>query len=430
MNPTPEAARQAVANAPWEELAAILGGEHLRAATAADAVDGVSPQKVAEPGNAEELAKVLRVADGAGLSVIPRGNGSKIDWGCPPRRADLVLSTARINRLREHAWSDMTATVESGCTVAILQKNLAEHGQWLAIDPLWPGRATIGGILSTNESGSLRVRYGALRDLIIGITLALADGTLARSGGKVVKNVAGYDLPKLATGAFGTLGIITEATFRLYPLPREARSFRFSSDSTGPLCKVALSILASQLVHTGVQLRAGRGAAPLLDVRLEGTPAGLDAQERQLLSLAKATTNAGIPADAWAARDELWRGTENAIIAKCSVLPTDLQTYFDLLRDTCGPLDVAWRTVAQANGLSLVRLEAGAEGSLLSATASLRNKLEQLGGSLVVLSCAVGMKSKLDVWGAAGDALPLMKRIKEQLDPNGTLNPGRFVGGI
>ncbi len=196
MNPTPGAASQAPAKAPWEELAAVVGPEHFRSASAADAVDGVVPQKVAEPANAEELAKVLRIADGAGLSVFPQGNGSKLDWGYPPRRADLVLSTARLNRLLEHAWGDMTATVEAGCTVATLQKSLAEHGQWLAIDPLWPERATIGGILSTNESGSLRVRYGALRDLIIGVTIALPDGTLARTGGKVVKNVAGDGLPK------------------------------------------------------------------------------------------------------------------------------------------------------------------------------------------------------------------------------------------
>ena len=152
------------------------------------------------------------------VAVAPRGNGTKIGWGAPPSSLDLVVSFRRMNRVLEHASGDMTATVEPGCTVADFQRRLAEHGQRLAVDPLFPEQATIGGILASNDSGSLRVRFGSLRDLLIGVTLALPDGTLARSGGKVVKNVAGYDLPKLAIGSLGTLGIITQAIFRLHPL--------------------------------------------------------------------------------------------------------------------------------------------------------------------------------------------------------------------
>src|SRR5437763_1191827 len=172
---------------------------------------------VVEPGSVDEVATLLRDASRDGLAVIPRGGGTKLDWGRPPRRADLVLSTVRLDRVLEHAWGDMTATVEAGCTVARLQHALAEHGQRLACDPLWPERATIGGILAASDNGPLRARFGALRDLIIGVTLVLADGTVAKSGGKVVKNVAGYDLPKLATGSFGTLAVITQAVFRLHP---------------------------------------------------------------------------------------------------------------------------------------------------------------------------------------------------------------------
>src|ERR1019366_4286120 len=184
--------------AAWSDLRAIGGAEHMRA------------------GSPDEIARVLKTASGAGLQVIPRGGATKMAWGNPPRGGDLIISTRRLSRIVEHAWGDMTATVEAGCTLQQLQQTLAEHGQRLALDPLWPGKATIGGILATNDSGALRIRFGSLRDLIIGITLVLADGTLAKSGGKVVKNVAGYDLPKLATGSLGTLGIITQAIFRLH----------------------------------------------------------------------------------------------------------------------------------------------------------------------------------------------------------------------
>src|SRR6185369_5523401 len=177
-----------------------------------------------EPQSGEEAAEILRCANEDGASVIPRGGGTKSDWGNPPRRTDVMLSTANLNRVIEHAWADLTVTVEAGCTIAELQRTLAQHGQRLAVDPLWPERATIGGILSTNDSGALRLAFGALRDLIIGVTLALADGTIASSGGRVVKNVAGYDLPKLATGSLGTLGVITRAVFRLHPLPRNTRT--------------------------------------------------------------------------------------------------------------------------------------------------------------------------------------------------------------
>src|SRR5713226_5342434 len=170
MSPSPEAAMKTPTSAVWQELAGIVGAEHLRPAAPADAVDGVAAAKVIEPGTAEELAQVLRCADAAGIAVIPRGSATKLGWGNPPRRADLVLSTARLNRVLEHAWGDMTATVEAGCTVERLQATLAEHGQRLALDALWPARATLGGILATSDSGTLRIRYGALRDLIIGIT--------------------------------------------------------------------------------------------------------------------------------------------------------------------------------------------------------------------------------------------------------------------
>src|SRR5262249_40790378 len=194
-----------------EELVTIAGADNVRPATPEDAICGVLPKNVVTPGSEKEVAEILAFADTTGLSVAPRGGGTKMDWGNAPQRVAMVLSTARLNRIIEHAWADLTVTVEAGCTLQALQTSLAKHGQRLAFDGLWRDRATVGGALATNDSGALRLRFGSLRDLIIGVTLALPSGTLASSGGKVVKNVAGYDLPKLATGALGTLGVITRA---------------------------------------------------------------------------------------------------------------------------------------------------------------------------------------------------------------------------
>src|SRR6266576_1215105 len=261
---------------------AIVGNENVRAATAADAVARVQPKLVIEAGTESEIAEILRLSNAAGLAVIPRGGRTKLGWGNPPARADLVLSTARLNEIIEHAWADLTVTVEAGCTIQRLQETLAQHGQRLALDPLWPEKATIGGVLAANDSGALRLRFGALRDLIIGATIALPDGTLASSGGKVVKNVAGYDLPKLVTGALGTLGVITRAVFRLHPLPRHSRSFTISVSKTREAQQIILAIQDSKLAHVALQSKFSTEAMPVVDILFEGTEAGLDAQARQL----------------------------------------------------------------------------------------------------------------------------------------------------
>src|ERR1700751_1840354 len=268
-----------------EKLRSIVGTEYFRAASVRDAVMGVQPQFVVEPASEQELAAVLSCANDAEIAVIPRGGATKRTWGNPPKRAGLILSTARLNRILEHAWADLTVTVEAGCTLQALQEKLAQHGQRLALDGLWPDRATIGGALSTNDSGALRLRFGPLRDLIIGVTIALPDGTLASSGGKVVKNVAGYDLPKLVTGAFGTLGVITRAIFRLHPLPRETRTISCTTANAVEAQKLVLAIQNSKLAHSALQICWGAGMQPRVDVLFEGTEAGLDAQAAQVLKV-------------------------------------------------------------------------------------------------------------------------------------------------
>lgn len=412
----------------WAELAAIVGKENLRAAGPADAIDGVVPQMVCEPETSEALAKALRWANDAGVKVAPRGGGTKMGWGNPPAACDLVLSTARLNSVLEHAWADMTVIVEAGCRVADLQKKLAEHGQHLALDPLWAEQATIGGILSTNDSGPLRARYGSLRDLIIGITVALPDGTLAKSGGKVVKNVAGYDLAKLYTGALGTLGVIVQAIFRLHPLPRESRSLCFNGTPQA-LNQLLLAVLDSKLTFTGLQLRTAPDESHL-DIRFDGTAAGIEAQVKQVQQIAGASL---VPSDApqnvWISHQSIWEGVAPAVVAKFSVLPSQFADVCAMVERVSAADSLAWKVVAQSVGTGYVRME-GNEQALRTALLTVREGLAKMGGAMVVLGCPLAIKRGLDVWGLPSDAQPLMVRIKQRFDPVGTLNPGRFVGGI
>lgn len=367
------------------------------------------------PANPQEIAAALKDASGAGLTVIPRGGGTKSAWGNPPTRTDAILSTECLNRVVEHAWSDLTVTVEAGCTVAVLQQTLAIHGQRLAIDVLWPERATIGGILSTNDSGALRLRYGGLRDLIIGVTLALPDGTLARSGGKVVKNVAGYDLPKLVTGAMGTLGVITQAIFRLHPLPQNALTLTMRSPDLATLQWLILAIQDSKLAHSALQLRSEPDAEPECNLLLEGTSGGIDAQRATLLKLAQNVALEESSNAVWGARQQLWN--RSGAVAKFSVLPGAIATTVAAIQRTSPDSAV----VAQATGLGFVRTDASLN--------NLRTEVERGGGSLVILRQPHDAEP-LEAWGNPGDSLPLMRAVKRQFDPQGTLNPGVFVGGI
>jgi glycolate oxidase FAD binding subunit len=411
-------------------LISFMGPDHVHAASAADVVASVQPKLVIVPGSESELAEALRLVSEAGLAVIPRGGGTKLGWGNPPSRADIILSMARRNEITEHAWADLTVSVGAGCTIQKLQETLAEHGQRLALDPLWPEKATVGGVLSTNDSGALRLRFGALRDLIIGVTIALPDGTLASSGGKVVKNVAGYDLPKLTTGAFGTLGIITRAVFRLHPLPRHTRSFSVSTATTEESRRFIHAIQNSKLAHTALQARFENDAAPLVDILFEGTEAGLSAQEAHLKKLDETATLIEASPEIWRARQELWSFSkpESSAVAKISVLPAEIDKSATTIAKSAKVRQLQWKAVMQATGIGFLKLE-GDPKDLRVSLQELREQFERNSGSLVVLHRPTGMAA-IDAWGSAGDALPLMKAVKQQLDPKSTLNPGRFVGGI
>src|SRR6185437_88204 len=235
------------------KLDALALGQ-TRPAEAGDAVLGVRPLVVAGPTSAEALAALLAFADGEGLAVLPRGGGTQMSVGFPPNRSDILLSLAALNHIIEHAPHDQTVTVEAGLPLAALQEHLAQTGQWLALDPpLRPG-ATVGGLIATAVAGPRRLRYGGVRDQILGVQVALADGTIARGGGKVVKNVAGYDLPKLFTGSLGTLGVVLSASFRLYPLPAASRTLLCVAPEPAPLFDAVHIITASTLTPTAIDV--------------------------------------------------------------------------------------------------------------------------------------------------------------------------------
>ncbi len=413
----------------WTDLEAIVGPENIRPASSSDMIDGLAPSKVVSPGTAAELAKALQYCSSAGLAVVPRGGGSKLGLGNRPEKADVILSTERLNRVVEHVWGDMTAIVEAGCTIDSLQRAIQPHRQRLAIDPLWPEKTTVGGLLATAESGTLRIRYGAVRDLVLGVEVALPDGSLIKAGGKVVKNVAGYDLTKLMIGSLGTLGVITRAAFRLHPIPAGTASYSITVAGAVEASKIVLAILGSYAIYTGLQVRTDRADRVTLDVRFEGIPESLQDQHEKLAQLAAGHEIVASSDDVWNARRQLYSGAGSSVVCKCSVLPAQIGSLCDSIFRQVNATETKATIVAQGTGLAEVRLDA-ALPSRRKAVDGLRSEVDRLEGTLVVEQCPVPMKESLDVWGTLQDAVPLMQQIKAKFDPARTLNPGRFVGAI
>jgi glycolate oxidase FAD binding subunit len=301
---------------------------------------------------------------------------------------------------------------------------------------LWPSRATVGGILSTNDSGALRLRFGSLRDLVIGVTLALPDGTLAKSGGKVVKNVAGYDLPKLVTGALGTLGVITQATFRLHPMSKASRTISCVARDSKDAERMVLAIQDSKLAHSALQIRFVESMQPQIDVLFEATDAGCAAQVAQLKALLAPAEFTEPGSAVWNARQELYSeaiaNPASCALAKMSSLPANLSNMYENL---AAVVDQALRehrarfgAVFYATGVGTICLM-GNPG-ILAHTLNLVRKVVEHSGSLMIAHRPPHERWKLDAWGNAGDAIDLMRAVKNQFDPKSTLNPGRFVGGI
>jgi glycolate oxidase FAD binding subunit len=452
-----------------------------------DAVAGVMPSYVAYPASVDEAAAVMRAAAAHNLAVVPRGTGTKLAWGVPPDRCDLVVDTTRLDRIIEHAAGDMMVRVQAGVPMERLAGVLREAWQQLALDPPsgldrygpdgsdLPGQAgpgprgagTIGGVLATGVAGPRRLRYGTPRDLVIGITVIRADGTVARSGGKVAKNVAGYDLGKLFAGSYGTLGLIAEATFRLHPQPVASAHVTMETDDAGAVAAVAAA-LESPLLPSAVEIDRPRPGGPVqVSVLLEGgDPPSAVAERASRLrdTLGQDAWSDGFapqwwyrsgvaPADGTLIRIAFWAGTLPAVL-----------NAIDAAASSAG-LDPAVGGSAGA-GVLYVTVDGGAEPDAIAAfAAALRPRPpavpawggtvpsgESPGphgprppaalawgddpprppasrGSVVVVSAPPRIRSAVDLWGPV-PGIALMRAVKDQFDPEHRMAPGRFAGGI
>lgn len=425
--PSPQVSPQALA----DEAAARFGADRARLATVDDGIESAQPRLVIEPDTEEGLAAVLAWASSQGLAVIVRGGGTKLGWGPPPTRCDLILSTVQLNRVIAHRYGDLTATVEAGARLAEVNRELGAHGQWLALDPPWAARATIGGIVATNDSGPRRHRYGAPRDLIIGVALARTDGRLAKAGGIVVKNVAGYDLGKLLAGSFGSLAVIVSATFKLAPVPPASGTLVADLASADVLGALLADLGASTLTPTAVEL----DYPPVrLLVRFETVAAAIDGQ-LDVASRLAATRGARVSVVGGDEEHALWTAHADrpwhqpGAVIKLTLRPGDLGGALAWLTSVAArPVD--HEVVGRAGlGVLLVRLggDVPAQAQLIT---ELRARFPAGRGSAVLLRGNPELKRLIDVWGPIGDGLPIMRAVKQQFDPTGTLNPGRGPGGI
>ena len=381
---------------------------------------------IVEPASVGEITDVLERASRGRQRVSIRGAGTKLAWGEPAGSppADVVLSTAKLNAVLAHRHGDLTATVQAGARLSDVNRTLAQRGQWIPLDPPWPDRATIGGIVATNDSGPRRHRYGAPRDLIIGVDFVRADGVPAKAGGIVVKNVAGYDIARLLTGSFGSLAVIVSATFKLYPLPAASRTAVIDV-SMDLLDAVMSALLASQLTPTAIEVQV---PPRRLLVRFETIEVAARQQAEALVALA---TGAGATASVVSGDEETAIWTEHqrrpwngdGAVVKVTLLPAAVGSTLTCLADVAAGADCD--IVGRAGvGVLLVRV-GGDIDSQVRVIAGVRARLPPRASSVVVVRGSDELKSRVDIWGPIGDGVSVMRAIKHQFDPHGILNPGR-----
>lgn len=407
-----------------------------RGATEADAILGVTPEAVYEPSTSEEAEEAVREAARDGRSLAFVGGGTDLERGSPPERLGAVIRTGRLARVLEHAPSDQIAIVEAGVTLASLQETLASAGQRLALDPPSPGRATAGGIVAGNAFGPRRARFGSVRDLIIGISFVRADGALARGGGKVVKNVAGFDLPKLMVGSLGTLGLITSATFRLHPIPEEELTIHLAGRAADGVRTLVSGIRLAQLEPTSVVAVWRPDGRFDVGLRFEGFRAGVAEQRDRLTALLREGAGASCEIlDAasartfWARHDKL--RTEKPLRGRLALLQAQIEPLAgEILPELLSSLEdpgFAWHATL---GLGFFSGSAADPGPASAAILTARRRVAERGGTLTLDAAPAAVRERVDVWGPAPAALSLMRSMKERLDPHRRFAPGRFVGGI
>ncbi|SNS11201.1 glycolate oxidase FAD binding subunit [Actinomadura meyerae] len=396
---------------PLDALAKVCAD--VRPGEPAEGVLGVEPALVAAPENLAEAADVMRVAAEQGLAVVPRGAETRLDWGAPPERCDLLVDTHRLDRLVEHTAGDLVAKAEAGLPMERLNESLAEHGQRLALDVPLPG-STVGGTVASGAAGPLRTLYGTPRNLVIGLTVVRADGQVARSGGKVVKNVAGYDLGRLFSGSYGTLGLIVEATFRLHPIPAASAYVTCAANGPEDAHDAVQSVLHSPVAPSAVEY-IGPGTVSVL---LEGVPEGVAARAEQTKQLLGENAEISETApDGWG------RYPDGTTLIDISAPPPSLRDVLTLLG-----ADAAVTWSGSGNGHVGLPPET-APDEVADVLGRLRDVLSRHRGHAVVRYAPQEVRGGIDLWGPI-PALALMRRVKDQFDPDHRLCPGRFVGGI
>ena len=406
------------------------------------AVEGRVPRAVAFPTGEEQLASVLALADEHGLTVVPRGNGNLIALGNPPQSVDIVVGTYGLAHEIDHRPDDLTVTVSGGVTLGVLQEKLAVAGQWLPLDPPLAAQRSIGGILATDGSGPLCLSRGTARDMVIGMRVATTAGEVTKSGGRVVKNVTGFDLPKLHIGALGTLGVILEASFKVWPKPAEDTTLLAAFDSLGGAIDVIQELLTLAIAPDAAEVAMpGADGAPtgIAYLRFLGLPLSVGRrleEARQWLQGAGAgsvsVADAQAVAGAWRQiADFGWDDqAQSGLLVRLGCLPSRTgELAAEVLREH------AEGSLVVGPGRGVLRWYLPGTSTLdVSAVRADISRVQELAASVdgyaVVERCAPEAKAGLDVWGHPGDGLALIMRIKEQMDPHHILNRGRYLAGI
>ncbi len=413
-------------------------------------IDGHAPEAVVYPTSIAEVSRQMKEAHEHDRATSPVGHGAFLHVGGVPKRYEQALCTTGLNTVIDYQPTDMTITVGAGLSLAQLQAILGENGQWLPLDPPCPERATVGGVIAANLSGPVRFSQGTVRDFLIGIKVVRADGTLIKGGGQVVKNVAGYDLPKLYCGSFGTLGVIVEATFMIRPRPETQTTLAVSFSSVEKAGAAARQLTGSDMQPFFLELanfspllsstdQRGDGEGAYLFVGFAGMQEEIDDQRSRLRAVLgdEAASIEELSSDeaqtlSQALRDFPVSGPAT-LRCKVSLQPTQLATFCADLTTEAQRRHAPVRFLARAgNGILYTACEGGAvaDDQLLSLVDWIRIHATGTNGFAVVEEIPSALKERANVWGTVGKAFPLMQRLKDTLDPKGILNPGRFVGGI
>ncbi len=401
--------------------------------------------KECKPADAEELARAIAQAAQENMPVYPCGGGTKQHWGLPPQEPGLLLSTAGLNRVVDYPWEDMTITVQPGITVAELQRHLAQHGQHLPVDVPRPEAATLGGAIATNSSGPRRFGYGTLRDYVIGIQAADGQGRIYQGGGRVVKNVAGYDFCKLLIGSWGTVGVVTQVTLKVPPAPQDRAMLLRQLRSWSEAEEVLAELNTHVVQPVAVELLCGSGwkehlpedaapeeQAPVLLVVLEGTREEVPWCAQELACQWEAAGAALVPLDE-SQQQALWPRLVDFPLERRG--PATIQAT-TLPSRTCELLQELLRRAPQslvlahaASGVVVAHLEGLAEADVPPLVLRhLQPLAHDAGGNVVLLGAEPGVERTHQLcWGGWPPGVELMQRVLDQFDPARVLNRGRYV---